>query len=79
MIKILGRNLLSLKTTFPDLVLVMLGMMLLSMVLWWLARLGNVGPAWLQIVGFAAALNLLVFPFAGLVVIIRRRGNVESA
>jgi type VI protein secretion system component VasF len=80
-IDMLANHLRARRTSFPDVVLAALGFLAILAVLWWIGSSLDVASvtiaeASIRLVRLAGILNLLVLPFAGLVIILRRRSNV---
>lgn len=83
-ISMLAKRLNAQRTVFPEPVLGILGIMVLFGLLWWLGSIANLNPTTVPTalrysIQFLGALNLLVVPFAGLVIFIRRRSSNVSA
>lgn len=77
----LARHLRQQRPVFPDSALALLGSLAAIVAMWWIVRglpLNALTPALAaqQLMRFVGILNLIVIPFAGLVIIMRRRGDV---
>ncbi len=82
-LNMLANLVLAQRTVFPESIIGILGILLLLGMLWWFGSIVDlspavVPPALLYLLQLLGMLNVLVIPFAGLVIIVRRRRSNVS-